>query len=64
MKGIGVEELFKNIGNKLLDPNYKVVEIDNHIKKFDDFYIVETFKLEDYKDTNSQKSKERCCYYL
>ena len=64
MSGIGIEELFKNIGNKLLDPDYEVVGIEHHKKEIDGFYIVEYFKLEEYKDKHSQKNKERCCYYI
>ena len=57
LRGIGIEELFKNIGNKLLDLNNEVVEIE-HPKEIDGFYLVETFKLEDYKEQHHQKKKK------
>jgi len=63
LRGIGIEELFKNIGYKLLNPNYENVGMD-HRKEIDGFYIVESFKLEEYKDYHTQKNKEKCCYYL
>ena len=58
--GIGVEELFKHIGNKLIKPNGKENEKEQNEEKL---VKNETINLNKNKDNEGQK-KKHCCNYI
>ena len=56
----GIDELFKSIGYKLLDPNFK--DDENHIESpGKDGTNTRGVKLEEQKDKNDPKKKKSCC---
>ena len=63
-KGIGIEELFKNIGTKLVDPKYKDKFEDQPINDENDNNNSENIKLDlnNAKDDNTKKNY--CCNYI
>ncbi len=56
----GIDEIFKSIGYKILDPNFK--DDENHIENpGKDGANTRGVKLEDQKDKNDPKKKKSCC---
>ena len=61
--GIGIEQLFKSIGAKVLDPNYKdIIEEKIENNQFNSEFS-KTIKLDSNKLKEDNDSKKICCNY-
>ncbi len=61
IEGNGINEIFKNIGLKLLDPEYKDKYNDDD-DNCDNIQKNETIKLD--KNQIKEKNNKYCCYYF
>ena len=60
LRGIGIEELFKNIGYKLLGLNYDVDKKENNNGN-GTLSKSASYKLKENIDTQGKKDKKHCC---
>ena len=57
-RGIGIEELFRNLGCKLLNPNYEADKNDNGKGRIS---ISATGNQNENIGTHDHKDKKKCC---